>query len=72
MAFPRLTLASYWTYLAGGLVMLVSFFVPRGAPDSGWTSYLKLADFATMGQTFWLVGIFLLIVSALCGSVNTC
>jgi len=71
MAFPRLNMASYWTYLAGGVVMLVSFFVPGGAPNSGWTSYPPLADFATLGQTFWLVGMFLLIVSALFGSVNT-
>ena len=71
MAFPRLNMASYWTYLAGGVVMLVSFFVPRGAANSGWTSYPPLADFATMGQTLWLVGMFLLIVSAMFGSVNT-
>ena len=71
MAFPRLNMASYWTYLAGGLVMLVSFFVPRGAANSGWTSYPPLADFATMGQTLWLVGMFLLIISAMFGSVNT-
>jgi cytochrome c oxidase subunit 1 len=71
MAFPRLNMASYWTYLAGGLVMLVSFVVPRGAANSGWTSYPPLADFATMGQTLWLIGMFLLIVSAMFGSVNT-
>jgi cytochrome c oxidase subunit I len=71
MAFPRLNAASYWTYLAGGLVMLASFFVPSGAANSGWTSYPPLADFATMGQTLWLVGMFLLIVSAMFGSVNT-
>ena len=27
MAFPRLNAASYWIYLAGGLLMLASFFV---------------------------------------------
>ena len=70
MAFPRLNMASYWTYLAGGLVMLASFFVRGGAPNSGWTSYPPLADFATLGQTFWLIGMSLLIVSALFGSVN--
>jgi cytochrome c oxidase subunit I len=71
MAFPRLNMASYWTYLAGGVVMLASFFVRGGAPNSGWTSYPPLADFATMGQTLWLAGMFLLIVSAMFGSVNT-
>jgi len=44
--------------------LLASFFVPRGAPDSGWTSYPPLADVATVDQTFWLVGMFLLIISA--------
>ena len=29
MAFPRLNMASYWLYLAGGIVMLASFFVAR-------------------------------------------
>jgi hypothetical protein len=29
MAFPRLNALSYWLYLAGGLVMLVSFLVTR-------------------------------------------
>ena len=51
--------------------MLASFFVPGGTPNSGWTSYPPLADFATLGQTFWLIGMFLLIVSAPFGSINT-
>jgi cytochrome c oxidase subunit 1 len=71
MAFPRLNMASYWTYLAGGVVMLASFFVPGGAPNSGWTSYPPLADIATMGQTYWLAGMLLLITSSLLGSINT-
>jgi cytochrome c oxidase subunit 1 len=70
MAFPRLNMSSYWLYLAGGLVMIASFFAPQGAPNSGWTSYPPLADFATMGQTFWLAGMFLLILSSLLGSIN--
>lgn len=70
MAFPRLNMVSYWAYLAGGIVMLASFFVPGGAPNSGWTSYPPLADVATMGQTFWLFGMLLLITSSLLGSIN--
>ena len=57
MAFPRLNLASYWLYLAGGVVMLVSFFVPGGAANNGWTSYAPLSDLAPgHGQTLWLAG----------------
>jgi cytochrome c oxidase subunit 1 len=70
MAFPRLNAASYWTYLAGGIVMLASFFAPHGGPQSGWTSYPPLADIQTVGQTFWLVGMFFIIVSSLFGSIN--
>src|SRR5437868_14661372 len=70
MAFPRLNAASYWTYLAGGLVILASFFAPLGAPQSGWTSYPPLADIQSVGQTFWLIGMFLIIVSSLFGSIN--
>ena len=70
MAFPRLNMWSYWIYLAGGLVMIVSFFLPGGAANSGWTSYAPLAVIATVGQTAWLFGMFLLIVSSLVGSIN--
>jgi cytochrome c oxidase subunit 1 len=70
MVFPRLNAASYWTYLAGGIVMIASFFAPLGAPQSGWTSYPPLADIQSVGQTFWLVGMFFIIVSSLLGSIN--
>ena len=43
MAFPRLNMWSYWIYLAGGRVMVASFFLPGGAANSGWTSYAPLA-----------------------------
>ncbi|MHC4854200.1 MAG: cytochrome c oxidase subunit I [Planctomycetota bacterium] len=70
MAFPKLNMASYWCYLPGGVVMLASFFVPGGAANSGWTSYPPLSNIATEGQTWWLVGMVLLITSSLLGSVN--
>jgi cytochrome c oxidase subunit 1 len=70
MAFPRLNLASYWFYLAGGVVMLASFLTPGGAASSGWTSYAPLAVFAQDGQSWWLAGMLLLIMSSLLGAVN--
>ena len=30
MAFPKLNMMSYWTYLAGGVIMFASFFMPSG------------------------------------------
>jgi cytochrome c oxidase subunit 1 len=70
MAFPKLNMMSYWVYFVGGVVMLVSFFVPGGAANSGWTSYAPLSVIATMGQTMWLLGMVFLITSSLLGSIN--
>ena len=70
MAFPRINMASYWAFFAGGVVMLLSFFVPGGAANSGWTSYAPLSVIATSGQTWWLIGMIFLITSSLLGSIN--
>ncbi|MCP5519090.1 MAG: cbb3-type cytochrome c oxidase subunit I [Verrucomicrobiales bacterium] len=75
MAFPRLNMASYWCYFLGGVLMFASFFIPGGAAKSGWTSYSPLATIADLahhvdGQTFWLLGMVVLITSSLLGSVN--
>lgn len=70
MAFPKLNMMSYWLYFVGGVTMLVSFFLPGGAANSGWTSYPPLSDIATIGQTFWLLGMVFLITSSLLGAIN--
>ena len=75
MAFPRVNMASYQAYFLGGVVMFFSFFIPGGAAKSGWTSYSPLATLADLGhhpngQTFWILGMVLLITSSLLGAVN--
>src|SRR5215467_1572290 len=71
MAFPRINMASYQSYVLGGIVMFTSFFIPGGAAQAGWTSYSPLATAVqTQGQTFWLIGMVLLITSSLLGAVN--
>lgn len=70
MAFPKLNMSSYWVYFLGAVTMVISFFVPGGAANSGWTSYPPLANIATTGQTMWLLGMVFLITSSLLGSVN--
>lgn len=70
MAFPKLNMMSYWVYFMGGVTMLISFFMPGGAANSGWTSYAPLSVIATSGQTAWLLGMVFLITSSLLGSVN--
>jgi cytochrome c oxidase subunit 1 len=71
MAFPKLNMMSYQLYFLGGIIMFVSFFIPGGAAQSGWTSYPPLSmTVPTDGQTFWLIGMVFLITSSLLGSVN--
>jgi len=71
MTFPRINMASYHAFFLGGVVMFVSFFIPGGAAQAGWTSYSPLATtIPTNGQAFWLVGMVLLITSSLLGAVN--
>ena len=73
MCFPRINMASYWAFFAGCAVMTVSFFIPGGAAQAGWTSYSPLASvIPTDGQTYWLIGMILLITSSLLGAVNFC
>lgn len=72
MAFPRLNRASYWFYIAGGVIMLSGFVLPGGPANSGWTSYPPLSVIAkdAPGQTVWLVGMGALIISSLLGAIN--
>ena len=71
MAFPRINMASYWVYFLGGVVMLVSFIIPGGPAQAGWTSYSPLASIIpTNGQLYWVIGMVFLITSSLLGAVN--
>lgn len=71
MAFPRINMASYWVYFVGGVIMLVSFVIPGGPAQAGWTSYSPLATIIpTDGQVYWVIGMVFLITSSLLGAVN--
>src|SRR2546428_10686545 len=79
MTFPKVNAASFWAFAVGGVIMLISFFVPGGAAKNGWTSYTPLAAFADSGpginpffngQTLWLTGFIFLITSSLLGAIN--
>src|SRR6478736_5822291 len=79
MTFPKVNAASFWAFGVGGVIMMVSFFVPGGPAKSGWTSYTPLADISDTGpghnplfngQTLWLIGFIFLISSSLLGAVN--
>ena len=37
--FPRLNLLSWWLFLTGATIALLSLFTGNGPPDTGWTFY---------------------------------
>jgi cytochrome c oxidase subunit 1 len=43
IAFPRLNAFSYYVYLFGGVLLVVAFVLNMG-PDTGWFSYVPLAN----------------------------
>ena len=71
LAFPRLNAMSYWLYLAGGVLAVVSFFTPGGTASAGWTTYQPLAVLTQgSGTTLAYLGLVLLSTSVTLGSVN--
>jgi cytochrome c oxidase subunit I+III len=73
LAFPRLNALSYWLYLAGGMFEIISFFVPGGSANGGWTTYEPLGtnQFSPgSGPTLVFIGWILLTVSVTLGSIN--
>ena len=71
MAFPRLNAFSYWLFLFGGVILLLSFFAVGGAAKSGWTSYPPLSvQSVGNGQDLWILGLHVLTLSSLAGAIN--
>jgi cytochrome c oxidase subunit 1 len=81
MAFPRLNAFGFWVLLFGG-IFIQSSFLFGAAPDGGWFQYTPLsltnagctvhATACTNGMNadFWALGVLMLGVSSIAGSVN--
>ncbi len=71
MAFPRLNALSYWLFLFGGIVLLLSFFAEGGAARGGWTSYPPNSVYMQgSGQDLWILSLHILTISSLIGAIN--
>ena len=72
VAFPFLNALGFWTFLFGGLLLNISWFVGT-VPDAGWTSYVPLAgpDYnSTTGVDFYVIGLQIAGIGTLLGGVN--
>jgi cytochrome c oxidase subunit I len=77
MAFPVINMMSFWVTFVALIFMLAAFFVPGGAPLSGWTTYTPLSGLGEItgpgegwGQTMWLISIVLFCFASLMGALN--
>jgi cytochrome c oxidase subunit 1 len=77
MAFPVLNMLSFWTTFLALVVMVAAFFVPGGAPLSGWTAYPPLSAVGPLsgpgeglGQTLWVFSIAIFCGASLMGAIN--
>ena len=74
MAFPRLNLLSYWFFVGGGVLILLSGFASAGGGAAmGWTAYPPLSGLAHspgVGPDLWILGLALVAISSLMTAVN--
>ena len=69
LAFPRLNLASWYLYIAGGVIVLAALFL--GGVDTGWTFYTPYSTmFSNSYVVLTLVGIFVTGFSSIATGLN--
>lgn len=72
VAFPRLNALSFWTFLAGGIVLNSAWLLGGGA-DGGWFNYAPnngVVFSPSHGIDFWNMGLILTGIGSLLGAVN--
>jgi cytochrome c oxidase subunit 1 len=73
VAFPRLNLLSYYMFVFGGLILVLSFLTPGGAASFGWYAYSPLTSSLYspgVGGDMWIMGLVLAGLGTILGSVN--
>ena len=72
VAFPRLNAFSYWTFLAGAIMLKLSWFL-GGAPNAGWFGYAPVTGVAYNpghGIDFWILSLQILGIASLAAAFN--
>ena len=72
VAFPRLNAFSYWTFLAGAIILKISWFT-GGATNAGWFGYAPLTSVQQnpgTGIDYWIVSLQVLGIASLAASFN--
>ena len=70
VSFPRLNLLSWWLYIIGAVIILVSLFTGGGPPDTGWTFYVPFSARTTTNVSLAVLGVFIVGFSSILTGVN--
>ena len=73
VAFPRLNILSYYFFVFGGLILLISFLTPGGAAAFGWYAYSPLTSQVYspgIGSDLWIMGLVLSGLGTILSGVN--
>jgi cytochrome c oxidase subunit 1 len=70
VAFPRLNLLSWYFFMSGALVVIISLFTGGGPPDTGWTFYVPFSLRTTTNVPLGVFGVFLLGFSSILTGLN--
>ncbi|MFO0752268.1 MAG: cytochrome c oxidase subunit I [Thermodesulfovibrionales bacterium] len=70
VAFPRLNRFSWWLYLTGAALALLSLFFGGGALDTGWTFYAPYSLQSKTNVSFAVFAVFLLGFSSILTGLN--
>lgn len=68
--FPKLNLLSWYLYMFGGLLALLSLFTNGGFPDTGWTFYVPFSIGTKHNVTLTVFAAFILGMSSMLTGLN--
>lgn len=70
VAFPKINLASWWFFLTGGIVAVISLFTGGGPIDTGWTFYAPYNIRTGTNVSLAVTGAFLIGMSSILTGIN--
>lgn len=68
--FPRLNLLSWYLYMFGGLLAIISLFTAGGFPDTGWTFYVPFSVGTNNNVPLTVFAAFILGMSSMLTGLN--
>ena len=70
VAFPRLNLLSWWLFVTGASLAVLSLFTGGGAPDTGWTFYVPFSLRTHTNVSLAVFAVFILGFSSILTGLN--